>query len=139
MSQDPKDPSTTTSSPNFETIFTAALKEYKKQTKKDIASHPLSTELKSCDSPNAVLTVLQTQVQTFDPSEAANGRWKRLLDPTVNVLYAFSGFVSSVAGPVSRGIKLLETYALTCVITDIPSCGGNFHWNWSPTPSECLL
>lgn len=35
-------PSTSTSSPDFETIFTAALKEYKKQTKKDIDSHPLA-------------------------------------------------------------------------------------------------
>ena len=95
-------PSTSTSSQNFETIFTAALKEYKKQTKKDIASHPLAAELKSCDSPNAVLTVLQSQVRKFDPSESANERWRKLLDPTVNVLYAFSGFVSNITGPVNR-------------------------------------
>ncbi|KAF8259318.1 hypothetical protein EI94DRAFT_1707201 [Lactarius quietus] len=93
-------PSTSTSSPNFETIFAAALKEYNKQTKKDIASHPIAAELKSCDSPNAVLTVLQTQVQTFDRSQSANERWTKLLDPTVNVLYAFSGFVSNVTGPI---------------------------------------
>jgi hypothetical protein len=139
MSEDPKDPSTSTSSSNFETIFTAALKEYKKQTKKDIASHPLAAQLKSCNSPNAVLTVLQTQVQTFDSSESASGRWKGLLDPTINVLFAFSGFVSSVAGPVSRDIKMLETYPLTFVITDIPARGGDFHWNWSSTPSGYLL
>ncbi|KAN0141715.1 hypothetical protein V8E53_000177 [Lactarius tabidus] len=100
MSQDPKDPSTSSSSPNFETIFTAALKEYKKQTKKDITLHPLAAEIKSCDSPIAVLTVLKSQVQTFDSSESANERWTKLLDPTVTVLYAFSGFVSNIAGPV---------------------------------------
>src|ERR1700761_8497259 len=97
----PQVPSTSTSSPNFEAIFTAALKEYKKQTKKDIASHPLATELKACDSPNAVLIVLQSQVQTFDQSESANERWTKLLDPTVNVLCALSGFIRDVAGPVS--------------------------------------
>lgn len=95
-------PSTSASSSNFETIFTAALKQYKKQTKKDIACHPLAAELKSCDSPNAVLAVLQSQVQKFGPSESANERWTKLLDPTVNVLYAFSGFISNVAGPVNR-------------------------------------
>lgn len=93
-------PSTSTSSPNFETVFTAALKEYEKQTKKDIDSHPLAAELKSCNSPNAVLTVLQTQVNTFDSSEGANERWSKLLDPTVTVLFALSGFISNVTGPV---------------------------------------
>ncbi|KAF8260552.1 hypothetical protein EI94DRAFT_889486 [Lactarius quietus] len=93
-------PSTSTSSPNFETIFTAALEEYKKQTKKDIASHPLAAELNSCDSPNAVLTVLQTQVQTFGPSESANERWTKLLDPTVTVLYTFSTFLNNAVGPI---------------------------------------
>ena len=91
----------TSTSPNFEAIFAAALKEYKKQTKKDIASHPLATELKACDSPNAVLIVLQSQVQTFDQSESANERWTKLLDPTVNVLYASSGFLANVTGPVN--------------------------------------
>ncbi|KAF8259323.1 hypothetical protein EI94DRAFT_1707205 [Lactarius quietus] len=93
-------PSTSTSSTTFETIFTAALKEYAKKTKKDIASHPLASQLKSCESPNAILAVLQTQVQTFDQSESANERWTKLLDPTVNVLYAFSGFLSNVTGPI---------------------------------------
>jgi hypothetical protein len=89
------------SSTNFESIFAAALKEYNKQTKEDIASHPLAAQLKSRDSPNAILTVLQTQVQTFDQSQSANERWTKLLDPTVNVLYAFSGFLANVTGPVN--------------------------------------
>lgn len=100
MSQDRDHPSTPTSSPNSQTIFTDALKQYKKRTKKDIADHSLAVQIKSCDSPNAVLTVLQTQVQTFDLSPSANERWTRLLHPTITVLYAFSGFVSNIAGPV---------------------------------------
>ena len=110
-------PSTSSSSPNLETIFAkifaAALKEYKKQTKKDIASHPLATELKSCDSPNAVLTVLQSQVQKFDSSESASERWSKLLDPTVNVLYAFSGFIGNITGPVNRDTLIRFKLTLT--------------------------
>ena len=94
-------PSTSTSAPNFDTIFAAALKDYKKQTKKDIASHPLAAQLESCHTPDGILTVLQTQVQTFDRSQSADGRWTKLLNPTVNVLYAFSGFLSNVTGPVN--------------------------------------
>ncbi|KAN0138107.1 Ankyrin repeat-containing domain protein [Lactarius tabidus] len=100
MSQDPDDPCGSTSSPNFQTIFADALKQYKKQTKKDIAAHSLAAQIESCDSPNAILTVLQTQVQMFDSSPSANDRWSKLLDPTVTVLYAFSGFVSNIARPV---------------------------------------
>ena len=102
MSQDPDDPTTSASSPNFGTIFNDALEKYKKRTRKDIAAHGLAAQIQSCDSPNAVLTVLQNQVQTFDPSPSANERWTRLLDPTITVLYAFSGFVSNVTGPVNR-------------------------------------
>ena len=102
MSQDPDDPSTSISSPNFETIFTDALEKYKKRTKKDIAAHSLAAEIKSCDSPKAVLTVLETQVRTLDPSPSANERWTRLLDPTITVLYAFSGFVSTATRLVNR-------------------------------------
>ncbi|KAN0137681.1 Ankyrin repeat-containing domain protein [Lactarius tabidus] len=103
MSHDPDDPSVSTSSPNFDTIFADALKQYKKRTKKVIAGHSLAAQIESCDSPSTVLTALQTQVQTFDPSldpsPSANERWTTLLGPTITVLYAFSGFVSNMAGP----------------------------------------
>ena len=78
------------SSTNFETFFAAALKTYSKQTKKDIASHPLATQLQSCESASAILAILQTQVQTFDQSQGADKKLTKWLDPTVNVLFAFS-------------------------------------------------
>ena len=86
-------PSTTASSPSFETIFKEALKEYEKKTKKDIASHPLAAQLKSCDSPSAILAILRAQVQASDKSQSADERLTKWLDPTVNVLYAFSGIL----------------------------------------------
>ena len=93
-------PPTITASPNFETIFTAALEAYKKRTKKDITSHPLATQFQSCDSSSAILAVLQSQVQIFDQSQSADEKWTKWLDPTVNVISAFSGFLN-VAGPVN--------------------------------------
>ncbi|KAI9441064.1 hypothetical protein BJY52DRAFT_511493 [Lactarius psammicola] len=88
-------PSTSTSSTDFETIFRAALEAYNKQTKKDIASHPLAVQLQSCDSPGAILTVLRAQVQAFDQSRSADEKLTKWLDPTVNVLYAFSATIGS--------------------------------------------
>jgi hypothetical protein len=92
-------PLTSTSSPNFETIYTAALEVYKKKTKKDIASHPLAAELQSCDSSSAILAVLRAQVQANEQAQIADEKWTKWLDPTVNVVSAFSS-VLNVAGPV---------------------------------------
>ena len=94
-------PSTSTTSTNFETIFTAALKVYKKQTTKDLASHPLATQLQSCDSSSAILTILRTQVETFDQSQSADEKWTKWLNPTVNVLFAFSATLGNGVGVVS--------------------------------------
>ncbi|KAN0129857.1 hypothetical protein V8E53_012329 [Lactarius tabidus] len=95
-------PSTSTPSTNFETIFAAALKAYKKQTKKDIAAHPLATELQSCDSSSAILAILRAQVQNFDQSQGADDseKWTKWLDPTVNVLFAFSATLGNGVGVV---------------------------------------
>jgi hypothetical protein len=89
----------TTSSPNFETIFTAALEAYKKKTKKDIASHPLAAEVQSCDYSSAILAVLRAQVQVNVQAQSADEKWTKWLDPTVNVVSTFSA-VLNVAGPV---------------------------------------
>jgi hypothetical protein len=93
-------PSTSTSSTNFETILTAALEEYKKKTKNDIASHPLAAQLKSCDSPGAILAVLQAQVQASDKSQSTDEKLTKWLDPTVNVVYAFSAILGDAVGLV---------------------------------------
>jgi hypothetical protein len=93
-------PSTSTSSANFETIFSSTLTAYKKQTKNDIASHPLAAQLKSCDSPSAILAILRTQVQTFDQSQSGDEKWTKWLDPTVNVLFAFSATLGNSVGVV---------------------------------------
>ena len=92
-------PSTSTSSTTFETIFTAALKEYKKQTKTDIASHPLATQLQSCDSSSAITAMLRTQVQAVDTG--TEERWTKWLDPTINVLFAFSATLGGGVGVVN--------------------------------------
>ena len=100
MSQVPSSATSSTST-NFETIFTTALEAYKRQTKKDIASHPLAAQLKSCDSPGDILAVLRAQVQTSDKSQSADEKLTKWLDPTVNVLYTFSVILGDVVGMVS--------------------------------------
>ncbi|KAI9434800.1 hypothetical protein H4582DRAFT_1855632, partial [Lactarius indigo] len=81
---------TTPSSSNFELIFEKAIKEYNKKTKHDLTAHPLATQLQPCDSPAAILTILQEQVDQYKQSRTADERLHKWLNPTINVLYAFS-------------------------------------------------
>ena len=93
--------SAASSSTNFVTIFTAALKEYKKKTKNDITSHPLASQLQACGSPAAILSVLRDQVQVLEQSQSPDDNFTKWLDPTVNVLYAFSTTLGNSVGLVS--------------------------------------
>ena len=86
-------PSNHASSTNFEEVLKAALEAYEGKTKTDIASHPLATQLKSCDSPSAILDILRAQVQDSNKSQGADERLTKWLDPTINVLYAFSAIL----------------------------------------------
>jgi hypothetical protein len=98
------DPSKSTSNSNFVSIFNAALNSYKRKTKKDLTSHPLLPKLQSCDSPEAILTVLREQIPAFNQSQNADDRLTKWVSPTVNVLYAFSATVGQGVGLVRVGI-----------------------------------
>ena len=80
------------------------MEEYKKKTKKDIASHPLAAELKNCQSTDAILIILRAQVQTVDKSQSADEKLTKWLDPTVNVLHAFSATLGDTIGLVIFGL-----------------------------------
>ena len=87
-----------TSTPsNFRLIFDDALKAYKKRTKNDLLTHPLADRFEACDSAGSMLTVLQEQVQELNESQRSNTKW---LDPTVNVINAFSETLGEGVGSV---------------------------------------
>jgi hypothetical protein len=100
--------------PQFTVIFDAALREYAQKTGTDLATHPLSTTLEACLSPDAVLGVLREQAYVFD--QYRNGDWKvqlmRRLKPTVDILIGLS--TSGVFGegicPVSRTSSTLLSF-----------------------------
>ena len=93
------------SSTNFQLIITNALDKYKKRTKNDLITHPLAAQIQSCNSPSAILAVLQQQVQGVGQPRSSDERLSRWLDPTVNVIYVLS---STLAAGVS----------LVCLSTD---------------------
>ena len=74
---------------------------YEKKTKCKLFTHPLASRLQSCDSPTAILSVLQELIQQFDRRRSSDERLTNWLNPTVNVLYAFSDFIGQGVGLVS--------------------------------------
>ena len=104
--------STSTSHSNFVSIFNAALETYKRKTKNDLVSHPLLPALQSCDSPEAILTVLRDQIPAFSQSQNGDDGLTKWVAPTVNVLYAFSATIGGGVGLVNIGIFPREEFLL---------------------------
>ena len=96
MSQTPPNASS-----SFQSVLNAALDAYEKKTKNKLLTHPLAARLQSCDSPTAVLSVLQDLIQQFDRRRRSDERLTNWLNPTVNVLYAFSSTLGQGVGLVS--------------------------------------
>ena len=131
------DPTSTSSSSNFRLIFNNALKAYKKRTKNNLLAHPLADRLKACDTASSILTVFQEQVQQFNESQHSNMKW---LDPTVNVLLAFSETLGEGVGSVCfRTWTLSEIYPLIFIyLTGISTCKGRRYWIYCPPFSVYL-
>src|ERR1700730_11317445 len=112
MSQVPPMASSSSSPPssNFQSAFNAALQEYEIKTKNTLLTHPLAAQLQSCDSPSAILSVLQDLIQQFDQRRRSDRRLSNWLDPTVNVVYALSATLSEGVGLV--GLNQLPIYNL---------------------------
>jgi hypothetical protein len=122
MSTAPTTPSTSRSQSNFVSIFNAALESYKRKTKKDLASHPLLPSLQSCESPEAVLTVLRDQVPAFNQSLNGDDGLTKWVTPTVNVLYSFSGTIGQAVGLVNiKTFRRGGISALIFIFTGIPT------------------
>ncbi len=98
------------SSSNFQSIFNASLQVYDNKTKNNLLDHPLATLLQSCDSPSSILSVLQDLIQQFDQRHTSDERLKNWLNPTVNVLLAFSATLGEGVGLVS--LNSLSLYDL---------------------------
>jgi len=109
-------PSTSTSTPNFQSVLNAALEKYENKTKNRLLTHPLATQLQSCNSPAEILSLLEGLVQQFDQRRTNDDRLRNWLNPTVNVLYAFSATLGGGIGLVnSTLLSLHKTWTLIII------------------------
>ncbi|KAH9010035.1 hypothetical protein EDB84DRAFT_1280103 [Lactarius hengduanensis] len=64
-------------------------------------------QLQTCNSPTDILAVLRTQVQRFEQSMSSDEKLTKWLNPTVNVLYAFSAALGEGVGLVFSPAKVI--------------------------------
>jgi hypothetical protein len=131
-------PSTSASHSNFASIFNLALEKYKRKTKQDLAKHPLLPRLQSCDSPEAILTVLWEQTPEFNRSQNSGDGLTEWVTPTVNVLYSFSATIGGVVGLVNITIFPRHIVQSNICLSGIPTSEHNFYGDWRPSPGLCL-
>ena len=127
---------TSTSSSNFRAIIVAGMKAYEKKTKTDLLTHPLATQLQSCNSSSDILAVLHDKVNEFDQSRSHNERLSSWLNPTINVLYAFSATLGQGVGLVSLNWSIDRRLI---IFTDILARKCNLCWCGGPPLGEHLL
>jgi hypothetical protein len=103
---------TVDSSSNYQVIFDNALKAYKTKTGKDLKSDPLLRSLETCNSPDAVLTLLRQQMPGVEQSGSSDERLTNWINPVVNVLYNFAQTIGGVVSLVSLDKFILPRPAL---------------------------
>jgi hypothetical protein len=128
-----------TSHSNFVSIFNAALEIYERKTKKDLASHPLLPSFQSCDSPEAILTVLREQIPAFGQSQNGDDGLTKWVTPTVNVLYAFSATLGQGVGLVNIKLFLVKSHCSNASFSGIPAGKCDLCGDWRSPLGQCSI
>ena len=124
------------SSSNFQSVLNAAIDAYEKKTKSKLLTHPLAAQLQSCNSPTAILSVLQDLIQQFDRRRSSDERLANWLKPTVNVLYALSSTLGQGVGLVSLNSLVSWNLCPDCHSSGILTRQRGILWHRRPSFGE---
>ena len=86
---------------NFQS-FLDAVDKYAEQTGINLRENPFADKVQTCDSPGAVLLLLQENLKVFKDYRDKNRKFIECMRPIVQFVHAFSGILGSAAGLVSR-------------------------------------
>ena len=89
------------SSFNLQLIIDAALADYTKVTKIDLAKNPFFAKIELMDSPDYILELLQEHEKSFKEYREGNRGLINCLRPVVKVLHASSPILGDAVGLVS--------------------------------------
>ena len=113
------------STPEFQSNFNEALDEYKKKTGKDLITHPLTAEIKHCESPEAILAVLEGKANDLNQSQSSDERLTKWLAPTVNALNSLAPTLGQGFGMVCLACRCITT-VLTLTLRYFPLLKSSF-------------
>jgi len=85
----------------FLPVFDSALKAYEEKTGKDLSSNPLVHKIETCNSPDDIIAILRQQIPRSYKSQSSDDSLTRWLNPTVNVIKAFSANIGAAVVLVS--------------------------------------
>ena len=105
----------TISSPNFRLLINA-FDDYAKEVGEDLTKNPLADALRACDSPNAVLELLQEKALAFKEYRDGDHKLIGYLKPVVQVVQGFSGFLGDAISFVSQ----IRRFVLVSIFTYLP-------------------
>ena len=88
------------SSPNLQSIR-EALDTYAEQMKIDLRDNPFAEEVKGCNSPEAILQLLEKNRDEFKEYRDKNRKFIDCLNPVVKFVHAFSGILGEATSLVS--------------------------------------
>ena len=88
------------------------MKSYKTKIGRDLKSDPLLRSFETCNSPDAVLTLLRQPIPGADQSRSSDERLTNWIDPVVNVLYNFAQTIGGAVSLVSLDEVILPRPAL---------------------------
>ena len=84
--------------PVLQSLFTAAMWDYQKQTGITLGDDPLVGQLEICDSAESIIAVLQEQARAFTEYRRDNGKVMKPLKRVVRVLYVLSASTTLLEG-----------------------------------------
>jgi len=131
--------SSSESSLYFQSIFNTALEAYENKTKKKLLTHPLATQLQSCDSTAAVLSIFQELMQQFDQRHCTDERLRNWLNPTVDVLFSFSAVINEGLGFVSLNYLASCHLCSDCYLPDVLTFEGHIYWYRRPSIGKVFI
>ena len=82
------DMSQSSESSTFQALFNAALQDYKDKTGSSLIDHPIAKQLETCESVSSITSILQEQAQSFREFRENDGKLKKALNSSVDVLCA---------------------------------------------------
>ena len=122
---------------NFQSIL-EAVDKYAEQTGINLKENPFADKVKGCDSPDAVLLLLQENMNAFKEYRDQDRKFIDCMSPVVQFVHVFSGILGEASGLVSRELSFRCRLFTFPPKDTVPTCKANLRRNRCSLHCACL-